>query len=210
MLKRRDKKGFTLIELAIVLVIIGLIIGAVLKGADLIDNAKAKKFITKARGWEVSQWTYLDRKGGFAGDDNKNGKIGGATGNPAADFVAASFTNPPYEGGGTPINTITMGSLTFYVFFGTDGGADTGLNILTICSDNACGAFTEAELLYIKSLDVAIDGTADGANGQLIGVSSAPAITAAEWEAGYASAPTAAAWTAATTQAAVYYFDGQP
>ncbi len=39
----RNQKGFTLVELAIVLVIIGLILGAVLKGQDLINNARMKR-----------------------------------------------------------------------------------------------------------------------------------------------------------------------
>lgn len=122
MKRLRDAKGFTLIELAIVLVIIGIILGAVLKGQDLIQGARAKKFVTAEKAWEVAQWTYMDRKGRFAGDSDKDGKIG--DGNVKTDLTGANFINPPYESG--PANTITMGSFTFYVFFGTNGGADAG------------------------------------------------------------------------------------
>ncbi|WP_182075354.1 type II secretion system protein [Deefgea sp. CFH1-16] len=38
----KKKRGFTLVEMAIVLVIIGLILGAAFKGKDLIDSAKVK------------------------------------------------------------------------------------------------------------------------------------------------------------------------
>ena len=205
---KKQNRGFTLIELAIVLVIIGLIIGAVLKGQDLIDNAKSKKFVTKVRGWEISQWTYLDRKGVFTGDTDKDGKIG--DGNTKTDLIAASFTNPPYDGSsGSEVNTITLGSLTFYVFYGTDGGADAGKNVIIICRDATCSAFTASELMYLESLDVTIDGSSDGTDGQVVGVSSAPTMAASEWEAYYASTPTPAAWTASTTQALVYYFDSK-
>ena len=73
----RKQAGFTLVEMAIVLIIIGLIIGAILKGQDLIDNARGKRLASFIRGAEVSQWAYYDRFGRFAGDDNKDGKIGG-------------------------------------------------------------------------------------------------------------------------------------
>lgn len=207
-MNKAGNKGFTLVELAIVLVIIGLIVGAVLKGQDLIDNAKSKKFVSKSRAWEIAEWTYLDRKGVFPGDTDKDGKIG--DGNFKTDIIATPFTNPPYEGStSSETNTITLGSLVFYVFFGTDGGADAGKNIMIICKDVTCTAFTSSELIYIESLDVALDGSADGDEGQVIGVSSAPTITAAEWEAYYGSAPTAAVWTADTTRALVYYFDAK-
>ncbi|MBP9610124.1 MAG: type II secretion system protein, partial [Laribacter sp.] len=38
----KNQSGFTLIELSIVLVVIGLIIGMWFKGKDLIDSAKTK------------------------------------------------------------------------------------------------------------------------------------------------------------------------
>ncbi|MCX7173912.1 MAG: prepilin-type N-terminal cleavage/methylation domain-containing protein, partial [Proteobacteria bacterium] len=40
----RKQSGFTLIEIAIVLVIIGLLLGGVLKGQELINSAKVKNF----------------------------------------------------------------------------------------------------------------------------------------------------------------------
>jgi len=39
---KRNQSGFTLIEIAIVLVIIGLLLGGVLKGQELINSAKVK------------------------------------------------------------------------------------------------------------------------------------------------------------------------
>lgn len=205
-----NQKGFTLIELAIVMVIIGILIGAVLKGQDLIQNARAKKFVTKARAWEVAIWTYYDRKGKFPGDNNKNGKIG--DGNVEADLTGASFINPPYEGStNSETNTITLGSNTFYVFLGTDGGSDAGKNVMTICVSNDCAtAFDETQISFVEALDVAVDGTADGTDGQVIAVNGAPnTITATEWEAVWNSAPTGNAFTANSTQAVVYYFDAK-
>jgi prepilin-type N-terminal cleavage/methylation domain-containing protein len=208
---KRNERGFTLIELAIVMVIIGILIGAVLKGQDLIQNARAKKFVNKARAWEVATWTFLDRKGRFPGDSDKDGKIG--DGNVYTDLTTANFINPPYEGStGSETNTITLGSYTFYVFLGTDGGADAGRNVMTICASADCAtAFSQDQLTYIEAFDVAIDGSADSANGQAIGVNAAPGtMPAGEWEATWASAPTpAATYTAGTTQALVYYFDAK-
>lgn len=72
----RNRKGFTLVELAIVLVIIGIILGAVLKGQDLIASSKAKRIQKDMQGFEAMIWTYVDRVGRFPGDCNSNGVIG--------------------------------------------------------------------------------------------------------------------------------------
>jgi len=203
------EKGFTLIELAIVLVIIGIILGAVLKGQDLIENARHKRFISKQKAWEVAMWTFFDRKGRFAGDDNKNGKIG--DGNVKTDLTGANFINQPYEvATGSETNTITLGSYTFYVFFGTDGGNDAGKNIMVICMADDCNtAFDSTQIQYIEALDTSIDGSADGTKGQFRGVNAAGNVTLDEWEAYYSSSPNGDDWTAGTTKAAVYWFDAK-
>jgi prepilin-type N-terminal cleavage/methylation domain-containing protein len=65
-MKRSKNAGFTLIELAIVLVVIGLIIAAVLKGQDLIQNARMLDFVTNpVQKAQVASMAYYDRTGQF-------------------------------------------------------------------------------------------------------------------------------------------------
>ena len=73
---KMNKKGFTLVELSIVLVIIGIILGSILKGQEMIKNAKIKRLLRDTRGLEAMIWAYYDRKNKFPGDCNQNGIIG--------------------------------------------------------------------------------------------------------------------------------------
>ncbi|TKB08258.1 prepilin-type N-terminal cleavage/methylation domain-containing protein [Desulforhopalus sp. IMCC35007] len=90
----KNDKGFTLIEMAIVLVIIGLILGAVIKGKDVLNSAKQKKFYTTfVKEWELSIASYFDRTGNLLGDGTANGGSV-ATKNGQFDNVAGTdFTN---------------------------------------------------------------------------------------------------------------------
>ncbi|GBE00504.1 hypothetical protein BMS3Abin07_02555 [bacterium BMS3Abin07] len=66
----KDNKGFTLVEMAIVLVIIGIILAGVLKGEELINNAKMKRTYSLYRETMAAYYTYLDKYQRFPGDDN--------------------------------------------------------------------------------------------------------------------------------------------
>lgn len=68
-------KGFTFIELVIVLFIIGIIIAAVLKAQDLINNARAKRLYSQIIELQIAVLRYYDMYGRFPGDCNRNGVI---------------------------------------------------------------------------------------------------------------------------------------
>ncbi|MGE5027724.1 MAG: type II secretion system protein [Betaproteobacteria bacterium] len=67
---RRKQSGFTLVEIAIVLVIIGLLMGGVLKGQEMIENAKIKSVINDLKGVSTAYYSYLDRYKAIPGDDS--------------------------------------------------------------------------------------------------------------------------------------------
>ena len=69
MMNRTKNRGFTLIEIAIVLVIIGLLLGGVLKGQELINNAKVKSYATDFRNIPVMVYGYQDKFRALPGDD---------------------------------------------------------------------------------------------------------------------------------------------
>ena len=69
MKKPRGNKGFTLVEIAIVLVIIGLILGGVLKGQEIIQNAKDKRLKSDVDGLQAAVFSYQDRYDYLPGDD---------------------------------------------------------------------------------------------------------------------------------------------
>lgn len=69
---RKGQAGFTLVEIAIVLVIIGLLLGGVLKGQELIENAKTRSVRNDYQGIAAAHYGYLDRYNQLAGDDDKS------------------------------------------------------------------------------------------------------------------------------------------
>ena len=65
----KKASGFTLIELAIVLVIIGLLLGGVLKGQELINSAKAKSIANDLKNTQILLYGYQDKFRALPGDD---------------------------------------------------------------------------------------------------------------------------------------------
>lgn len=66
---KHTQKGFTLVEIAIVLVIIGLLLGGILKGQEMIIQAKVKNSIADFSGVSAAYFGYQDRYRATPGDD---------------------------------------------------------------------------------------------------------------------------------------------
>ncbi len=65
---RKNEGGFTLVELAIVMIIIGILIGGVLKGQELINNARVSQTISGMKAIETAMLTFQDSYGAIPGD----------------------------------------------------------------------------------------------------------------------------------------------
>jgi len=65
---KKTQSGFTLIEIAIVLVIIGLLLGGVLKGQELINSAKVRSLTNKVDGITAAWFAFQDRYRALPGD----------------------------------------------------------------------------------------------------------------------------------------------
>jgi len=100
---KRTQTGFTLVEIAIVLVIIGLLLGGILKGQEMITQAKIKNVVSDFSGISAAYYGYQDRYRAIPGDDpnaatrwttptaatagNGNGVVAGAYNNGGAACV---------------------------------------------------------------------------------------------------------------------------
>jgi prepilin-type N-terminal cleavage/methylation domain-containing protein len=68
---KSQQSGFTLVEIAIVLVIIGLLLGGILKGQELINSAKVKNLANDFRVIPTYIYAYQDKFKSLPGDDSQ-------------------------------------------------------------------------------------------------------------------------------------------
>jgi len=64
----KKQKGFTLVEIAIVLVIIGLLLGGILKGQELINSARVRNLADQNSGIQAAYYGFIDRYRQVPGD----------------------------------------------------------------------------------------------------------------------------------------------
>lgn len=82
--------GFTLVEIAIVLVIIGLLLGGVLKGQEMIENAKIKNGVNDMNGVTAAYNSYVDRFRALPGDNGPVATLQARGGNWASITVGGN------------------------------------------------------------------------------------------------------------------------
>lgn len=67
----QKQRGFTLVEIAIVLVIIGLLLGGILKGQELITSARVRNIADQNSGVQAAYYGFIDRYRQVPGDWNE-------------------------------------------------------------------------------------------------------------------------------------------
>jgi len=194
--KLHDEKGFTLIEMAIVLVIIGIIIGAVVKGKDVMKSAEQKRlYTTFVREWQMAYNNYYDRTGRILGDDitSANTTRDGRCGNGTLASVTALNNqltyvglNPPAVG---PTNVTNVRTYTDtwgrqYTLTLQFNNNTTFGNFIQITSPN--GIPFDLGLAW----DRIVDGSSDGDAGDFLYIpaTTSPAV-AANWPGNASVAP---------------------
>lgn len=86
-LSRRPQSGFTLVEMSVVLVVIGLILGAVTIGRNVYQAAQVQRLSSEfVQGWALAYDAFLTGTGHVPGDNPAapTGRVDGASGTPGA------------------------------------------------------------------------------------------------------------------------------
>ena len=73
----KAQKGFTLVELSVVVLVAGLMLTAVMKGQSMLETARAQKMSNDIKNIEALIGNYETAKGRLPGDCNSDGLIGG-------------------------------------------------------------------------------------------------------------------------------------
>ena len=144
---KRHQSGFTLIEIAIVLVIIGLLLGGVLKGQELINSARVKNLAADFKNVPLFIYGYQDKFKSLPGDDaNADAHLGtSCTTAPITTCVAAAGpTGNGVINGMWDSMTAADESVAFWQHVRLAGLApgETIVNLTTYLPTNAVGGRT--------------------------------------------------------------------
>ena len=141
----KKQSGFTLVEIAIVLVIIGLLLGGVLKGQELITQAKIKNVANDINGLSAAVYGYQDRFKKLPGDDNAATTRWTGTSNGNGNGVVEGCYNGDTScTGGVTVTPLPDESLRFWQHLrlsGFVGGNASGTLSAAMLQQNAFGGY---------------------------------------------------------------------
>ncbi len=111
-------RGFSLVELSIVLVILGLLVGGVLTGQSLIRAAELRSVTTEFQKYQAAVNTFRDKYFALPGDmTNATAFWGAAHATPATCRTTASTTTATCDGNGDGNITSMDGGTTYSEYF---------------------------------------------------------------------------------------------
>ena len=183
---KEKQKGFTLVELSIVLVIIGLIVSSVLVGQDLIRSAELRSTIGQYESFNAAIATFRGKYGGtpgdfagqtelgFVGDGNGDGVLESDTANEHdGEYVyfwnhlgstGSALISGSYDGTASGVTTTDINSFTPTATIGQNWGvyAVNGINhfVLGATLSNSGNNYTTTEVLSsidARNIDEKVD-----------------------------------------------------
>lgn len=205
----RRQSGFTLIEIAIVLVIIGLLLGGILKGQELINSARVKNLATDFRNIPMFIYGYQDKFKALPGDDsaaaahvgttsitpgsgNGNGIIGGTWYSRTATDESVLFWQHVRLAGLAPGVTTMPSPVTDDYLPRNAAGGTIGVQSGTTVTTNApivgsAGALAGAYIIcstgilgkFVKQLDIQLDDGNTATGSMMATPTTTPAALAA-------------------------------
>ena len=136
------QRGFTLVEISIVLVIIGLLLGGVLKGQQMIDNSRYKRLQADLDSYRSAVYMFQDRYKALPGDFDKasteldasatdgngNGQVGGGWCDTAGEESCLVWSHLRYAGllGGDPTDEDQDARISDHPYGGIYDSVSTG------------------------------------------------------------------------------------
>jgi prepilin-type N-terminal cleavage/methylation domain-containing protein len=157
---KKSQQGFTLIELAIVLVVVGLLLGGVFKGQELITQAKIRNVANDLTGTKAAFHSYRERYRAIPGDDNAAAArwtspttvSGNGNGQVAGNYNDTTGTESGYFWQHLRLSGLIAGSTSDFTppqnavsgVTGVQGAGALGLTGLVLCSSNLPAKIAQA------------------------------------------------------------------